>query len=75
VSDKVSLEKFVVDTGAKFTCCSYNAINRQLNEKMVSGFEIKLMGGLVEGEYLKFYRLPLRQFTIGNIDMGSRIYG
>jgi len=31
-----------------------------------------LVGGFVEGEYLKFYRLPLRQFTVGNIDLGEQ---
>ena len=69
---EVSLEKFVVDTGAMFTCCSYNIVDGRLKEKELEGSEVKLIGGFVEGEYLKFYNLPLRQFTIGNIDMGEQ---
>ncbi|MDE5700289.1 MAG: retropepsin-like domain-containing protein [Lachnospiraceae bacterium] len=72
ISHKISLEKFVVDTGAKFTCCGYKAIDGRLEEKALSNCEIKSIGGFVKGEYLKFYRLTLRQFTIGNIDMGEQ---
>lgn len=31
-----------------------------------------MIGGFVEGEYLKFYKLPLKQFTIGDINMGEQ---
>lgn len=72
IADKISLEKFVVDTGAKFTCCSYKTIDCQLEEKMLSDCEVRSIGGFVRGEYLKFYRLSLRQFTIGNINMGEQ---
>ncbi|MCM1154119.1 MAG: retropepsin-like domain-containing protein [Ruminococcus flavefaciens] len=72
VSNDVSIEKFVIDTGAKFTCCSYQAIDSRLKEEQVSDSEIKLIGGIVKGEYLKFYKFQLTQFTIGNIDMGMQ---
>lgn len=72
ISDKISLEKFVVDTGAKFTCCSYKTIDGQLEEKTFSNCEARSIGGFVKGEYLKFYRLSLQQFTIGNINMGEQ---
>lgn len=72
VSNKISMEKFVVDTGAKFTCCSYKAINGRLKEGEFNGCEQKLIGGFVEGEYLKFYKLALQQFTVGNINMGRQ---
>ncbi|MCM1182645.1 MAG: retroviral-like aspartic protease family protein [Roseburia sp.] len=65
----ISLEKFVVDTGAKFTCCSYKVIDSRLREEQIRNPEIRLVGGIVSGEYLKFYKLRLNQFTIGNIDM------
>lgn len=72
VLTKISLEKFVVDTGAIFTCCSYKAVDGRLKEKELKSSEVKLIGGFVEGEYLKFYKLPLKQFTIGNINMGEQ---
>lgn len=69
VSDKIAIEKFVVDTGAKFTCCNYCVIDGTLEESQFSGSEVKYIGGFVRGEIVKFYRYPLKQFTVGNIDM------
>ena len=34
--------------------------------------DFRLIGGMVEGEYLKFYKYHLNQFTIGNVDMGEQ---
>lgn len=73
VSHKISLEKFVIDTGAKYTCCSYKVIDGKLTEAELSDCEGRFISGFVKGEFLKFYRLPLRQFTIGNIDMGNQV--
>lgn len=72
VSHKISIEKFVIDTGAKFSCCSYKAIDEQLSETEFHGCEERFIGGFVKGEFLKFYRLQVRQFTIGNIDMDEQ---
>lgn len=72
VLTEVSLEKFVVDTGAMFTCCSYKIVDGKLKEKELEDSEVKLIGGFVEGEYLKFYKLSLHQFTIGNINLGEQ---
>lgn len=69
ISDKVSLGKFVVDTGAKYTCCNYCVIDSALKEDQFSGNEVKYIGGFVKGEIVKFYRYSLKQFTVGNIDM------
>ena len=69
VSDKIAIEKFVVDTGAKFTCCNYCVIDSMLEESQFSGNEIKYIRGFVRGEIVKFYKYPLKQFTVGNIDM------
>jgi len=66
------MDQFVVDTGAKFTCCNYKVIDGQMKEKELLDCEERIIGGLVKGQFLKFYRLPLRQFTIGNIDMGQQ---
>ncbi len=72
VSHKISMEKFVVDTGAKFTCCNYRVIDGRMKERDFWNCEERHLGGLVKGQFLRFYRLTLQQFTIGNIDMGSQ---
>lgn len=72
VSDKIRSAKFIVDTGAKFTCCHYTSIDWRLHEERLEGKELKLLGGFVKGSPVKFYRFGLSQFTIGNIDMGKQ---
>ena len=72
VSAEITIEKFIVDTGAKYTCCNYLIIDSALRENLVSKNEVKFIGGLVQGEIVKFYKFPLRQFTIGNINMGEQ---
>lgn len=66
------LNNFLVDTGAVITCCKYRYIDQTLKEKDIAGYETKIIGGLVSGSAVKFYRYPLKQFTIGNIDMGEQ---
>lgn len=56
VSDKIAIGKFIVDTGAKYTCCNYCAIDSTLEESQFFDYEIKYIGGLVKGEIVKFYR-------------------
>ena len=70
VSTDVKAINFIVDTGAKFSCCNYELINGNLEEKELSGNKIKWIGGFVKGDGVKFYQYRLKQFTIGNIDMG-----
>lgn len=54
VSNKISMDKFVVDTGAKFTCCNYRVIDGQLKEEGLLNCEERYIGGLVKGQFLKF---------------------
>lgn len=69
----VTDEKFVVDTGAKYTCCRYTVVDKTLEEKKLrDSSDFRLIGGMVEGEYLKFYKYHLNQFTIGNVDVGGQ---
>ncbi|MDE7478103.1 MAG: retroviral-like aspartic protease family protein [Lachnospiraceae bacterium] len=70
VSADVKAINFIVDTGAKFSCCNYELINGNLEEKELSGNKIKWIGGFIKGYGVKFYQYRLKQFTIGNIDMG-----
>ena len=67
--EKVRVIQFVVDTGAKFTCCNYKELDKNIHEEEFAGCEIKTIGGFIEGSVVKFYRCGLKQFTIGNIDM------
>ena len=63
---------FVVDTGAKYTCCNYLSIDPRLIESDYTEKEYKLLGGIIEGEVLKVYRYNAPQFTIGTVDMGQQ---
>ena len=72
VFNKVRSAKFIVDTGAVFTCCTYKALGKELKERQLFDCETKLLGGFIKGVPVKFYKLRLQQFTIGNIDMGSQ---
>lgn len=69
VLDKVSMLELCIDTGAKYTCCSYNDINNDLQEQDFENCDFKYFGGFVEGVFMKFYKYPVNQFTIGNIDI------
>ena len=72
VSGYVASERFIVDTGAKYTCCHYRAVNRTLKEEQFCKCEYKNLCGIVNGVAVKFYKYDLSQFTIGNIDMGEQ---
>lgn len=69
IAKDVNVNKFVVDTGAKFTCCNCRFIDKTIQEEEFTNCDIKFIGGFVKGEFVKFYQYQLRQFSIGNIDM------
>ena len=69
VTDTPNRHSFVVDTGARYTCCSVYNINPNLREEDFGEAECKQIGGLVYGSVIKYYRLDVKQFTIGNIDL------
>lgn len=68
----INANKFIIDTGAKFTCCNYGFIDKSMRESDLSGCDTKLIGGLIKGEFVKFYCYRLKQFSIGNIDMNEQ---
>jgi len=72
VGRDVNMVQFVVDTGAMFTCSHHKTFDIHLEERELMGSETKLLGGFVKGAAVKFYKCSLRQFTIGNIDMGEQ---
>lgn len=72
VAKEVNINTFVVDTGAKFTCCNCRFIDQTIQENEFSGCDARFISGFVKGEFVKFYQYSLRQFSIGNIDMGQQ---
>lgn len=72
ISQYIASERFIVDTGAKYTCCHYRVINRMLREEQFFDYEFKNLCGIVNGLAVRFYKYHLKQFTIGNIDMGEQ---
>lgn len=71
LSKAPKIRRFIVDTGAMYSCCYYSVIDDDLKELEVSMLKTKFLGGFVSGATVKFYEYPLKQFTIGNINMGA----
>ena len=63
------VRRFVIDTGAKYTCCSYDYINPALKEEDFQDSRTKMLGGFVADIGMKFYECRLSQFTIGTVDL------
>lgn len=72
LSRVIKIQRFIVDTGAMYSCCHYSTIDERLKESEVLNMKTKFFGGLISGVMVKFYEYPLKQFTIGNINMGVR---
>ncbi len=72
----IRLIETIVDTGAKYTCYQAAFIDDTLVEKDMMDQQSMDIGGFVDGDERKntvrFYRYPVKQFTIGSIDVGAR---
>ncbi|MDE7266794.1 MAG: retropepsin-like domain-containing protein [Lachnospiraceae bacterium] len=66
----IKIQRFIVDTGAMYSCCHYSMIDEKLQESELFNLNTKLIGGFVNGLAVKFYEYPLKQFTVGNINQG-----
>ena len=73
VLDRVRVTKFIVDTGAMFTCCNCKVFDSRIDEDTLKKNETKILGGFVRGLPAIFYKCRLKQFTIGNINMGRQV--
>ena len=64
----------IVDTGAVYTCYMAHSIDPDLAESDLQENTHKDFGGFVDGNsrVVRFYQYQLKQFTIGNIDMGPQ---
>ncbi len=71
LTDVPIVHSFIVDTGAKYTCCSYKTIDFTLNEDSFADADVKILGGIVSGAEIRFYKFHAAQFTVGNISMGE----
>ncbi len=70
----ISLVDTIVDTGAIYTCYMAHSIDIELTEADLQENEHRDFGGFVDGKnrMVRFYQYHLKQFTIGNIDMGAQ---
>ena len=72
--DIVRVVESIVDTGALYTCYAAKLIDTSLEKEDFIKNESKIIGGFVDGKNngVEIYRYGVKQFTIGNVDMGSR---
>lgn len=59
IAKEIRVIKFIIDTGARITCCNYRAIDKSMQECELRGSESKLIGALIKGEAVRFYRYRL----------------
>lgn len=66
--DKPHIEtiNFIVDTGARYTCCYYRDLDRRLDEKLFEKQEHIDLGGFVEGLSVRFYRYHVALIKLGD---------
>ena len=62
VSDYITSERYVVDTGAAYTCCNYKVVNETLQEEQFEKSVFKHLCGIVNGAAIEFYIYQLKQF-------------
>ena len=72
----VAVVDTIVDTGAMRTCYMASDIDPDLTEDQVSNNPQKTILGFTDVESpengILFYQYPVKQFTIGNIDLGKQ---
>ncbi|MCM1183200.1 MAG: aspartyl protease family protein [Roseburia sp.] len=72
VTKDIKTIDFIVDTGAQYSCVNYRLVDCSMCEASLADCDIKFIRGVIEGETVKLYKYRLKQFTIGNIDMGEQ---
>lgn len=65
--DKPRIEtiNFIVDTGARYTCCYYRDLDRRLDENLFEKQEHIDLGGFVEGLSVRFYKYHVALIKLG----------
>lgn len=74
VSRRAHVIDFIIDTGAKFTCCNYKALDKRIRECELADCVIKHIGGLIQGETVKFYKYRLKQVIMIANPYNHRLY-
>ena len=73
----VRVVETIVDTGAKYTCYRASFIDDRLKEDDMKNNASINIGGFINGDKqqskVRFYKYSVKQFTIGNIDLGERV--
>ncbi len=64
--------EFMIDTGARFTCCDAYKVSRRLREEDMKDRETKVFGGYEKGHGIIHYKYRVAKFDIGNIHLGSQ---
>lgn len=74
VVDNVNVIECIVDTGAFYTAFTANMFQNLPDKKHMidEGYEVKYLGGFVKSNKIKFYKVPVKQFTIGNINLRAQ---
>lgn len=62
---KIGRTEFIVDTGAKRTCCHYTGVDCLLEERSFKDMDCLYVGGFVDGAYIKFYKYHIPLFMLG----------
>ena len=73
----IKLVETIVDTGAMRTCYMAHVIDPELTEDLLVNAPHIDIGGFVDKKSpknsVRFYQYPVKQFTIGNINLGDQI--
>ena len=72
MAENVKVVRFIVDTGAQYSCANYSLIDDTMREEDFYDCDTKNIRGVIEGDSVKLYKYRLKQFTIGNINMGEQ---
>lgn len=72
MAENTKVVRFIIDTGAQYSCANYSLIDDTMKEEDCYGCDTKIIRGVIEGDSVRLYKYRLKQFTIGNINMGEQ---
>ncbi|MCM1106215.1 MAG: hypothetical protein NC355_04645 [Blautia sp.] len=67
----LSVQSFMVDTGALYTCCPSLSLSIRVNENDCKQYDKIVLAGL-DNEPIVYYKFPVDLMCINNIDIGKR---
>lgn len=75
VSNYVSSEEFIVNTGAAYTCCHYKAVNDKLSEVFLQIVNLKVYVELLMEFLFVFINIIYSSLPLEVLTWENRIYG